>query len=84
MTSQKRGFDPFSDEERSTLIKQIQTYLQDEHDTELGLIATEDLLNFMLQVLGKDLFNNGVEKTKVLLHERMESLAIDIDLLKAQ
>ena len=82
MTEINRKWDPLSEIKRNSCIKEIITFFQEKRDEEIGIIAAEDILDFFLQNIGEDIYNEGIEKSKALLKERFDDLEIDLDLLK--
>ncbi|MEK7545425.1 MAG: DUF2164 domain-containing protein [Patescibacteria group bacterium] len=81
MSDIKRKWDLLNKERRATLIKEIITYFKTERDEEIGVIAAEDILDFFLQNLGKDIYNKAIEDSKGVLKQSFENLEIDLDLL---
>jgi len=81
MTDIKRKWDLLSKERRETLIKEVIDYFKTEKDQELGVIAAEDILDFFLEALGKDIYNKAIDDSKVVIKQSFESLEIDLDLL---
>jgi len=80
----RRGLDLLTKERRAGLIREIITYFQTEQDQEIGMIAAEDILDFFLQNLGKDIYNKGIEDAKTAIKQGFENLEIDLDVLKNQ
>lgn len=77
----KRTHDLLSKERRDSLIKEIITFFKTEKDQEIGIIAAEDILDFFLQNLGKDIYNKAIDDSKVTLKQSLEDLEINLDLL---
>lgn len=70
-----------SKESRQTLIKEIITYFKESRDEEIGVIAAEEVLDFFVEGMGKDLYNKGIEDSKASVKNCMENLEVDLDLL---
>jgi len=81
MAEIKRKWDLISKERRAELIREIITYFKNERDEEIGVLAAEDILDFFLENLGKDLYTRGVNDSKALIKQNFENLEIDLDLL---
>jgi uncharacterized protein (DUF2164 family) len=81
MPTIKRNWDLLTKERREALIKEIITFFKTEKDQELGIIAAEDILDFFLQNLGKDIYNKAIDDSKVTLKQSLEDLEINLDLL---
>lgn len=77
----KRKWDMLSKTKKESLVKEIITFFQQKRDEELGIIASESILDFFLQNMGEDIYNKGVEDSKKLLKKRFDDLEIDLDLL---
>ncbi|MFC5452963.1 DUF2164 domain-containing protein [Paenibacillus aestuarii] len=69
-------------EEKELLIDDLQGHLELEHDITLGRLATEQLVDFMLQQLAAPIYNQAVEDARAVLMERMASLEDDLYALK--
>lgn len=77
----KRTFDLLTKERRATLIREITTFFKTERDLEIGMLAAEDILDFFLQNLGKDIYNKAVDDSKTTIKQAFEDLEINLDLL---
>ncbi|MCB9801582.1 MAG: DUF2164 family protein [Pseudomonadales bacterium] len=71
-----------SDKKRQAKIRDIVSYFLDERDEKIGMIAAEGVLDFMLDLLGSDLYNTGVEDALRVVKQQHESLIVDLELLK--
>lgn len=81
MQNTKRKWDLLSKERRESLIKEIITYFKIEKDQEIGVLAAEDLLDFFLEALHKDIYNKAIEDAKTTIKQSLENIDIDLDLL---
>ncbi|MDO8509985.1 MAG: DUF2164 domain-containing protein [bacterium] len=81
MNEIKRKWDLLSKAKRKTCIDEIITFFKQKRGEKIGVIAAEDILDFFLQAIGKDIYNNGVEDSKKLLKRQFENLEVDLDLL---
>lgn len=77
----QKEWDFMSHEKRDSLVRQIITYFSQERGEEIGMLAAEDILDFFLEALYKDIYNKGVENAKILIKQNFENLDIDLDLL---
>jgi uncharacterized protein (DUF2164 family) len=77
----KRKWDVLSKEQREALIKKVIAYFKTERDEELGVIAAEDILDFFLESLHKDIYNKAIEDSKTTIKQSFDNLEIDLDLL---
>jgi len=69
-------------EDKDLLIDELQGHLEMEHDMTLGRLATEQLVEFMLQQLSAPIYNQAVEDARAVLMERMATLEDDLYALK--
>ena len=81
MAKVKRGLDILSAEKRRSTVTAIIDYFACERNEEIGVIAAEAILDFMLDMLGNDLYNRGVEDAFSFFKERFDNLEQDMDAL---
>ncbi|HBB02825.1 MAG: hypothetical protein US89_C0007G0007 [Candidatus Peregrinibacteria bacterium GW2011_GWF2_38_29] len=81
MAEIKRKWDLLTKERRAGLIREIITYFKEERDEEIGMLASEDILDFFLENLGKDIYKRAVDDLKAIVKQNFENLEIDLDLL---
>lgn len=81
MTTTKRSWDMLSVERKRKVITDIINYFQCERDQTLGVIAAEEILDFMLQTIGADLYNTGIEDALNFLKKDFENLEMDMNAL---
>ncbi len=67
--------------EKQKLINEIQTFFQEERGEEIGIIAAEIVLDFMMENIGKYAYNKALEDAKGWFEQRLEDLSIDYSLL---
>lgn len=77
----KRKWDLISKDRRAALIKQVISYFKTKRDQEIGMLAAEDILDFFLEALHKDIYNKAIEDSKTTIKQSLENLDIDLDLL---
>ena len=66
-----------TDEERKKLQEEIIYYFETEHDEKLGIIASESILDFFLDHLGKSIYNKALDDAKRWYSKRMEDIEAD-------
>jgi len=64
-------------EEKKKLIEEIQNYFERERDEKIGIIASENLLEFFLETLGKYIYNKALDDAKTWFETRLENLEAD-------
>ena len=79
MTKVKRSWDLISDEKRKGIITAIVNYFECEREEKIGVVAAGEILDFMLQTFGPDLYNKGVEDSLNFLKKNFENLEIDMN-----
>lgn len=81
MKDVKRKWDLLTKERRESLIKEVITYFKVERDQEIGVLAAEDILDFFLEALGKDIYNRAINDSKATVKQSFDNLEVDLDLL---
>lgn len=71
-----------SKEQRLQVTQRIRTYFEDEHGQEMGQIAADQLLDFMLKEISPYIYNQAVEEAITMVQQRMISLEEDLYALK--
>ncbi|MDQ0875531.1 uncharacterized protein (DUF2164 family) [Paenibacillus sp. V4I3] len=69
-------------EEKELLIEDLQGHLELDHNIELGRLASEQLIDYMLQQLAAPIYNQAIEDAGKTLMERMSSLEEDLYAMK--
>ena len=64
-------------EEKKKLLEDIVYYFETERDEKLGIIASENILDFFLNDLGRFIYNKALEDTKKWYMKRMEDVEAD-------
>ena len=54
----------FSDEEKRQMCDEIAEFFRQEHDLELGIIGTGNILDFFQDMLGKRIYNKALDDAK--------------------
>lgn len=66
-----------SKEEKKTLMEEIKYFFLEERNEKIGIIASEYVLNFFLNNLGKHIYNKGLDDARIWYENRMENLEAD-------
>jgi uncharacterized protein (DUF2164 family) len=82
MQKATRQWDLLSKDERRAVTREILLYFKKERDEEVGMIASEEFLDLILQNCGIMIYNKGVEDSQNFLKRKFEDLEIEMDLLK--
>lgn len=67
----------FTMEEKKKMIDQIQYFFKAERDEDLGIIASETILDFFINTLGTDFYNKALDDTLLWLKRGAENLEAD-------
>ncbi|WP_337098491.1 DUF2164 domain-containing protein [Paenibacillus sp. YIM B09110] len=61
-------------ENKQQLVNELQGYFELERSEEIGTLAAEQLLDFMIEQLGPFLYNHAMSDARKTVLERMQSL----------
>ncbi|MBH1941520.1 DUF2164 domain-containing protein [Mobilitalea sibirica] len=73
---QKLGI-TLSSEEKKQLLEEIVYYFETERDEKLGIIGSENILDFFMDTLGCYIYNKALDDTKLWYSKRMEDIEGD-------
>ncbi|GFZ87657.1 hypothetical protein GCM10010978_29320 [Compostibacillus humi] len=65
-------------ENREEIVQSLQDYFYNELSEEIGNLAAENLLDFILKEIGPYCYNQGVNDAKVMVEQKILSLEEDI------
>lgn len=68
-----------TEEKRKVIITSIIHYFECERGENIGVIAAEEILDFMLQAFGQDIYNKGITDSIDFLKERFSNLELDMN-----
>lgn len=66
-----------TDEDKKKLLEEIKSYFEQERDEKIGIIASESILEFFLDTMGKYIYNKALDNTKEWYDKRIESMESD-------
>lgn len=69
------------EERKAKIIREIVDYFNAEREEEIGVLAAEEILDFFLETVGKDIYNKAVDDAKITVKKGLENLEIDLDVL---
>lgn len=58
-------------EQKDIMIEAIQTYFSNERDEELGDLAASLILDFFVEKLGPEMYNQGIQDAQRYMEERV-------------
>ena len=69
----------FSEEEKRTIVHQVQGYFQKELDQDLGQFDAEFLLDFFAEKVGVYFYNRGLSDAQNVLSSKLADLAFEME-----
>jgi uncharacterized protein (DUF2164 family) len=69
-------------EQKTQLISYVQQYFKEERDEEIGDLAAEFLIDFMIKHLSPLIYNQAIDDVQAVATQKMASLEEDIYALK--
>lgn len=70
-----------TEEQRKQLVEKIINYFNTERDEEIGVIAAEELMSFITDAVGIEIYNKGVEDTLCMIRNRFSDLTLEAEVL---
>lgn len=68
-------------ETKKKLVEEIQDFFEVERDEKIGIIAAEELLEFFLDTVGKEVYNKALDDARLWMEKRVDEVRIDYDIL---
>ncbi len=65
----------FTREEKQALLARIQTYVSEEFDQDIGLVAAQTMLDFMAGELGNFFYNRGLYDAQAAISKRLDEVS---------
>jgi uncharacterized protein (DUF2164 family) len=65
----------FTREEKQALLARIQTYVSEEFDQDIGLVAAQTMLDFMDGELGNFFYNRGLYDAQAAISKRLDEVS---------
>jgi uncharacterized protein (DUF2164 family) len=69
-------------EQKEQLIKRVQNYFHEERAEEIGDLAAEFLLDYMIKEMGPVIYNQAIYDATRLVNEKMISLEDDLSAME--
>lgn len=63
-----------SKEKRDKMINSIKTYFEEEREEEIGDLASTLILNFFIEELAPEIYNQGIYDAYTYMNERIEDM----------
>ncbi|QQE77215.1 DUF2164 domain-containing protein [Alicyclobacillus sp. SO9] len=71
-----------SPEQRRSLIESIQSYFETERSEEIGELAADNLLDFMIKHLGPFIYNRALDDARGVVMDQMERVEEEVYALR--
>lgn len=79
MKNDKNKISLISEEKKREVTGAIIAFYKRERDEEIGVIAAEEIMELVIDLVGRDIFNKGVDETTKLLQDRLASAWVDVE-----
>lgn len=79
MKNDKNKISLISEEKKREVIGAIIAFYKSERDEDVGVIAAEEIMELVIDLVGRDIFNKGVDETAKLLQDRLASAWVDVE-----
>lgn len=79
MKNDKSKLSLINDEKKRGAVEAIIAFYKRERDEEIGVIAAEEILELVIDLVGKDIFNKGVDETVRIVQDRLSGVWVDVE-----
>ncbi len=69
-------------EQKTQIVAMVQQYFREERGEEIGDLAAEFLIDFMIKQMGPFIYNQAIEDVQAVLNQKMAALEEDVYALK--
>lgn len=66
---------------REKYIQDIISFFQDERGEEIGVIAAGNILDFVLELVGDEIYNRAITDAKKIIKEKLLDVEVELDFL---
>lgn len=67
----------FEDEEKRLMCEEIAHFFKEEHDLDLGIIGTGQILDFFQEMLGNRIYNKALDDAKRFFEKYADNMETD-------
>lgn len=67
----------FKENEKKKMLDEIAHFFKKEHDLDFGIIATENIFDFFVEVIGDDIYNIALNDTRNFFEKYLENMESD-------
>jgi len=68
-------------EQRDKCLAEIIEFFKEKREEQIGLIAAEEILDFLILIAGEHIYNKGLSDARKTIKKNQETLDVDLDLL---
>lgn len=68
-----------SEEMKREVVGAIIAFYKRERGEEIGVIAAEEIMELVIDLVGREIFNKGVDETTKLMQDRLYSVWVDVE-----
>jgi uncharacterized protein (DUF2164 family) len=76
---ENKYFEFESELKKQEFLKEIIGFFETERNEEIGIIAAEEVSNFFLDSLGKEIYNKGLKDARASIHEKIEEFDANVE-----
>lgn len=77
-----RKWDINDEQAQKECIDEVLARIEEQEDTEFGIIATQDIIDIVAEYVGPSAYNAGVEDAKKTMQAKISDLDVELDVLK--
>ncbi|MES0810828.1 DUF2164 domain-containing protein [Roseibium sp. SCPC15] len=71
-----------SHQDRAALGRQVQRFVQDELDLEIGNMDAEQLVEFLVKTAGNHCYNLGLQDAQILIERKAEDISSELSAME--
>lgn len=79
-----KKFNSISKEDEKHVIDMVVARIEEIDDSAVGYIATQDVIDSVLEVYGPEIYNLGIRDAKKLVQEKFADVETELDILKQE
>ena len=61
-------------EQKEEMIRELQAYFLDEREEEIGNLAAEQIVDYMIKLLGPHLYNQAIADVRTMITQKMDQI----------
>lgn len=71
-----------SKDKQELFSRELITFIEDEMEEKIGIITAQDFLDFFLEKVGNEIYNKGLEDSKIFFQKKLEDFEFELEELK--